>query len=264
MCSTNVRLTIKILKEKSFKMNDISLSYLLKLSLSKIWAIVIAAVVFAVSAFCYFSFAATPSYQASGSLLSTNGAIISQNTATSNTSKVSGSDITSSLYLSYTIADILNTSDIFKEVAEATGGKYKYTELMSRATVAKRDEDTLFIDVSFTANTPEEATELVNTFLSIAPEYINKFVPDSTTSVTSTADGASLVYPKTIFSTIVFALLGAILAFVVVFIFDSLDHAIKNEDDFKAKFDLPLLGVIPNFENTGIPASKGGYDNVVE
>lgn len=244
-------------------MNEISLSHLFKLALKRLWVLIISAILAASAAFCYFNFAATPSYRASGSLLSTNGAIITQtNSNGSTSSKVSNSDITSSLYLSYTIAELLNTSDIYKEVSKQIDGRYSYSQLMTMSSVSKRDEDTLFIDVSFSASNPEEAVELVNTFLSLAPEYINKYVPDSTTSITSRADKATLTYPRTVVNTALFGVLGAVLAYIVVFILDSLDHAIKSEEDYRSRFDLPLLGIIPNFENAGIQSPKGGYESV--
>ena len=61
-------------------MNNISLSYLVKLALKKLWFLLIAAVIFGVCTFCYCNFLTKPIYKASGSLLVTNGALISNST----------------------------------------------------------------------------------------------------------------------------------------------------------------------------------------
>ena len=150
-------------------MNNISLVDLLKLALKYIYILITVALVAAIVAYSYCNFVAEPRYSSTGSIVVTNGAIISDisaQTASDTTSKkVSGSDISASLLLSNTIIDILNTNDIYKQLASELGNKYSYANLMNRATVNQRNEDTLFIDVSFSADAPEEAQTLVNNFL---------------------------------------------------------------------------------------------------
>ena len=244
-------------------MNDISLSYLVKLALKKLWFLLIAAVIFGGCTFCYCNFLTKPIYKASGSLLVTNGALISNSTNASyqsSSSKIAGTDIVASLNLADTIKDILNTPDIFKELSEATGGKYSYRTLMSSSTVARRSDTTLFIDISFSTGSWKDSVELVNKFLELAPTYISKSLPDSNSSITTTADNAVKTYPRTAFSTLTAALIGAVVAFVIVFIIDSTDHALKGDKDFTENFSIPLLGTVPDFAETQM-YSKGGYGN---
>ena len=114
---------------------------------------------------------AVPKYSATGSVLVTNGAIITDNnTVSSNSKTVSNTDIAASLQLANTITDILKTNDIYKELADNTGNKYLYTELKNNVVIKRRTTDTLFIDISFTASTPEEAKTLTNKFLELAPD----------------------------------------------------------------------------------------------
>lgn len=244
-------------------MNNISLSYLFKLALKKLWFLLLAAAVFGVCTFCYCNFLTKPVYKAYGSLLVTNGALISNSTSSayqSSSSKIAGTDIVASLNLADTIKDILNTPDIFKELSEATGGKYSYRTLMSSSTVARRSDTTLFIDISFSTVSRQDSVELVNTFLELAPKYIAKSLPDSNSSITTTADNAVKTYPRTAFSTLTAALIGAVVAFVIVFIVDSTDHALKGDKDFTENFSIPLLGTVPDFAETQM-YSKGGYGN---
>lgn len=246
-------------------MNNISLSYLVKLALKKLWILLLAAVIFGSCTFCYYNFLTKPVYKASGSLLVTNGALVtnSDNSSYQSTSsKIAGTDIVASLNLADTIRDLLNTPDIFKELSEKTGGKYSYSSLMSSATVARRSDTTLFIDVTFSTGSRQDSVELVNTFLELAPAYISKSLPDSNSSITVTADAAVKTYPRTAFSTLAAALIGAIIAFTVVFIFDSTDHTIKDDEDFTENFNIPLLGSVPDFSNTEASNySKEGYEN---
>lgn len=243
-------------------MNDISLMYLLQLAWRRIWALVIALVFFATCAFCFCKFLATPSYMATASVLVTNGGTITNEIATASES-VNGTDITASLSLANTIVDILKTSDIYKQLAGKINVDYTYQELINKVSVTRRNENTLFVDIKFKASTENEAILLANTFASLAPEYITKYIPYSNAMTASTADKADKVYPRTAVTTAVAGLVGAALAFVVVLIIDSFDQAIKGEEDFTSNYDIPLLGSVPDFENTAVMgySTKGGYHN---
>lgn len=242
-------------------MHNISLIDLLKLALKYIYILVAVALVAAIVAFSYCSFVAEPRYSSSGSIVVTNGAIINdisaQTPSETTSKKVSGSDISASLLLSNTIIDILNTNDIYKQLASDLGEKYSYANLMSRATVKQRSEDTLFIDISFSADTPEEAQTLVNNFLEIVPDYISKFIPGSTASVTTTADTAVKTYPQTSKTVFLAAMAGAVLSYAIIVIISFFNTTIKGEDDIKNNYDLTVLGNIPDFSSA--VANKNKY-----
>lgn len=253
-------------------MNNISLVGMLKLALKYIYILIAVALIAAILAFSYCNFIAEPRYSSTGSIVVTNGAIINDTevqTSTSSTSKkVSSSDISASLQLSNTIIDILGTNDIYKQLASDLGGQYTYTDLMSRATVKRRSEETLFIDATFTADTPEEAQTLVNNFLKLVPDYILKFIPNSTAAVTTTADRAVKIYPQTSKTVFIAALAGALLSYAVIYLISLFNTTIKNEDDIKDNYDLTVLGNIPDFssaasdkKNKYYAYSKGGTAN---
>ncbi len=239
-------------------MNNFSLLYMLRLALKYIYFLIAAAVVFAGASLVYCKLLATPEYSATGSVLVTNGAIISSGAASSDTASksVSNTDITASLQLSNTIIDILKTNGIYKQLADSFEGEYTYSELISRAEVKRRSTDTLFIDITFTAQTADEAKELVNGFLELAPEYILEFIPNSNAAVTTTADTAAMTYPRTALFTMTAAAAGALLSYIVIYIISYFNTTIKTEADIKENYDILLLGNIPDFSSAG---SKGYY-----
>ena len=89
------------MEEKTINIMD-----LVMLAWRKLWILAIATVVCAVAAFGYCKFFLTPSYSATSSILVTNGAVITSYEET--TDKISGSDISASLYLADTVVDILH------------------------------------------------------------------------------------------------------------------------------------------------------------
>jgi len=210
-------------------------------------------------AFCYCEFAATPVYSARASVLVTNGGSIS-NTEIENTQSVTNNDITASVNMIQTVVDILKTPDIYKQLAVKFDNRYSYQQLMAKCNVVSRGEDTMFIDVTFSSSTPEEAKRLVNAFVELAPDYISDPIPFSHSKYYTT-ESASKTYPVTSQITVIFGLVGVVITYGIVLLIDSFDRAIKGEEDFVSRFDIPLLGTVPDFEaaSAGTHSSyKGG------
>lgn len=247
------------MEEKTINIMDLVL-----LAWRHIWIIILAAVVFAASAFTYCKVFLTPKYSATASILVTNGAVTTSYDET--TGKIASSDISASLYLSYTVVDILNTPDIYKRVADQLGNDYSYQGLMATSSVSRRSEETLFIDVTFSSTDPKEAMRIANKFVETACDYIPGFIPSARANVASTAIKSVMTYPRTLMTTGVAGVIGAVAAYIVLFIIDSMNRAIKGEEDFTNSFDVPLLGAVPDFENaesSGYRKSKGrgGYSS---
>ena len=159
------------MEEKTINIMD-----LVMLALRKLWILVIATVVCAVAAFGYCKFFLTPSYSATSSILVTNGAVITSYEET--TDKISGSDISASLYLADTVVDILNTPDIYIELAD-TLGEDDFQSLRGGFSVARRSENTLFIDITYSSTDAVKAKETANIFADVACDYIPSFIPSA-------------------------------------------------------------------------------------
>lgn len=251
-------------------MNNISLISLLKLALKHIYALILAGVVFAAVAFSYCKFVAVPKYSATGSILVTNGSMINNNTQSPDTSStssknVSYTDINASLQLADTINDILNTNDIYKELSVEDGSRYTYSNLKSRSSVRRRSADSLFIDVTFTASTPEEALRLANKFLNLTPEYVKEYIPSANAAVATQPDRAGKTYPRATLYTLTAGLCGVVLAYVIIYIISLTNNSIKDEDDIVNHYDIAVLGNVPDFANAKSKEysayKKGGYGN---
>ena len=243
------------MEEKAINIMD-----LVMLAWRRIVVILLVAVVCAAAVFSYCKFLITPSYSATASIIATNGAV----TVYGDKSTVSASDLSASLYLAETVIDILKTPDIYKNVADQLGEGYNYQNLMGRTSVSRRGENTLFIDVTFSSTDPKEAMRVANKFVEISCEYIPEYIPHSRAKVASTAIKAAKTYPRTTTSTAVAGMVGAVVAYIIVFIVECSNRAIKGEEDFTSNFDVPLLGSVPDFDNVESSAyrkkkGRGGY-----
>lgn len=236
-------------------MREFSILYFLNLAWRRIWALLAAFIVAAGLAFCFCKFIATPKYTAKASILVTNGGSISSEVGAGDTQSVSNSDIAASVNMITTVVDILNTADIYKQLSDSIDGLYDYKQLMGMAKIASRSDKTMFIDVSFSASTEKEALKLANNFVKLAPDYIADPIPYSLTKYYAT-ENALKTYPQTARTTIVAGFVGVIVMYAAVWCLDLLDRAIKGEEDFTTRFNIPLLGTVPDFESV---TTSGDY-----
>lgn len=224
-------------------MNEISLASLASIILHRIWIVILVAVLCAALAFSYCTFIATPVYSARTSILVTNGGIL-----TEDTDSISTNDLSASIYMMNTCVDILKSQPIYKSLEEALGGKYSYKELKSGFSISKRDDENLFIDITFKSTNKEEAIQIVNTFTQLCPQSMA--IEAVIVKEMDMADSASKIYPQTFSSTAIFGILGAVISCVIIILVETLDQTIKDEEDFVENFDIPVLGAVPDFDNS--------------
>lgn len=254
-------------------MGEISVMHLLELLWKRLWVLVIAAAVFAVGAFAYCEFWTEPRYAASSAIIVTNGNIIVGQDDQIHYDDVDGTvnntDISASLSLANTVKDILSSDSFYDEVANtlnadenfAAYGKYSYTRLAGMVSVARRNQNTLSIDITVRSGSIKEAQDVANAIADYSRTYILKYIPQSKTEVLDRARASSKVYPQTSLITAAGALIGAILAYVLVFIIDMLNQTIRGEEEFAGKYDIPLLGSVPDFENVEVIGSYKRYQS---
>jgi capsular polysaccharide biosynthesis protein len=225
--------------------NNLSFYHLVRILTKNILVIILVSLVSGVAAFSYCQYFVEEKFAAIGSVLVTNGAILYEKN--DKTNSVQSSDIAASINLLTTVEDILSTNDIYKRLAEELDGQYSYSELKRCATVGKRDDNSLFIDVRFQTSSKSETVKITNTFLELAPAYISKFIPHSATTAVTMADTAVKTAPRTTSATVSAMLIGAIICYAIVYLISLSNVTIESESDFKDRYDIPILGNIPNF-----------------
>ncbi|MBR7132176.1 MAG: hypothetical protein IKD04_01445 [Clostridia bacterium] len=236
-------------------MKNFTLIALIRIALKNIILLAVVGIVFAAAGLTYCTFFATPKYSATGSVLVTNGAIVS--TDLGDKSNLNNADITASMNFVGTVCDILDTNGIYKDLSAVLNTKYNYSftygNLKSRFSVSRKDSNSLFINVSCTAETKEEAILIVNEFLEVTPGYIDEYVNGAYIATTN-ADTASKVSPRTVVITGFSGIVGVAVVYLVLLLIYSLNTVIGSEEDFKERFDIPIIGSVPDFEK-----ARNGY-----
>ncbi len=242
---------------------EMSLSYLLQLFLRRIFILLSVGVIFAAAAFSYNNWVAVPVYSAKTQIIVSNGALImkGENNVVTNTNdpdNVMSSDIQASSYLASVCVSLLETQDLYKQLADNFDNKYTYQQLRSAFSVSLKNENNVFINVTAKAGSEEEAKQLANAFIMLAPDYLEDYIPGTLAKVTETADKASLVYPRTVTATATFFVIGVAVAYAICLIVDLSDRSIKGVENFTENYDIAVLGCVPNFESE---SNAGGYEN---
>ncbi|MBQ7289252.1 MAG: hypothetical protein IJW78_06000, partial [Clostridia bacterium] len=211
--------------------------------LRKWWIILISAIVFGAGAFLYCELAVTPQYTASGSTVISSGTSI-LNTEEGTSMKTS--DVSITLALSNSFVDILSSRDLYEQIADKYDFGYSATQLKKMTQVTVRD-DSLVVDVTVKSSNAEDATHIVNAVLDESPEYMKSKMPAAVIVPLDRAEGATQSYPRTAFSAILYALIGALISAFIIFLSNYFDTTIKGEEDIARSFGLSILGSIPDF-----------------
>lgn len=237
-------------------MKNFTLLSLVRIALKHIFLLITAAVIFGAVVFGYFEFLVEPRFSAKASLLVTNGELIDNKNNSSDSNAYENADIVASMNIAKTVCDILETNNVYKSLAENCDNKYTYSQLKHMAKVEKRDTNSLFIDISFTTGDPQLSIELANKYLEVAPEHINEYLPGVSTAITM-AEDSSKVYPNSFVYAFAAAVFGAALTFVIILLVYASNTVIQDEEDFSERFNVPVLGSVPDF--TSAKSSKSYY-----
>ena len=233
-------------------MKEIDITKIIKLLLSHIFPILLAGVILAGGVFAYNTFWSKPVYRTSTSVLINNGGLSDDLQTPNGTS--SSAIMSASLSLVPTCIDMMESDNIYKELAKSLNDRYSYYGLQSRFAVVSRNEQSRDIDIYTYGSDITETKNIANTFLQIVPTYISNNLAGADVKIMATADKIVKTSPRTGFNTMVAFLVGILLCSAVYIIIEFSKNTIESEIDFKWRYDLPLLGTVPLFENN----SQGG------
>ena len=252
-------------------MSNITFSYLFRLFMRRILLIAVVAVLCAVIAFGYCHWLATPIYSAKSQLIVSNGAVIEQdqqqtnqqlqNIYGTNSDKINASDITASAYIASVCVGILQTPDIYSQLSAKLDGEYSKKQLKNSISISLIEEGSIFINIVVSSASKNDAVKIANGFAELAPDYLSYYLPLVNSKITELSENAVLSSPKTFRTTILTFLASAAIMYVILLIFELSDQAIKDEADFSTTYNIPIIGVVPDFENQDAMSQGGGYAN---
>lgn len=237
---------------------EIDLLKVFRLLWSKIWLIILAAIIAGVCALGYARFMVKPEYKASTWIYVNNASIsVSSATYSISTSQISGAR---SLVDTYSV--ILSSRSMMNKVLAKTGLPYNTAQLKKMISCSAINDTEIF-SVTVTSHSPDEAALIANTIADILPDMIADIVDGSSVRVVDYAIAPTVrSAPSYSRYAAVGAVLGAFLCALVIFLVDYFDDVIHS-DEFLANYDVPILARVPDMseKSSGEGYYSYGYGN---
>ena len=219
------------------------------------WKLIVASgLIMALLAFGYTAYFVTPLYRANVTIY------VNNINANETIEYISASNLATAQQLVNTYVNMIRSNTVLEKVAESAGLNYTPTQIRNMMTAAQKGETELF-DVFISHPDPEMAARIANAIAEVAPGEIAEFVEGSSTKIIDYAQVPTNYYTPSYQRNIaVGGVIGLLLAAGWVFLGHVLDVRVKDEEDLAAMYDLPLLGQIPNFnESNKNKESRYGY-----
>lgn len=205
--------------------------------------IALVTVIAAVAGFAVSKFVMVPKYESS--------ALMIVNTRQDTTANVTSDQINSATKLVSTYSIIIKSDTVLQQVINNLGLNLTYSELKDRVTVSAVD-DTQVMQITVLSDNPEWARQVCEQITLISPDVILESVEAGSVKLISQASvSLTPVSPNVLRNTGIAGMLGLVLSVGVVVLRELLDNRIKSEEDVRKYLELPVIGVIPDYEMGG-------------
>lgn len=218
----------------------------------KVWAIILAAVIFGGAFWGGSLFLVEPLYKAEALMYVNSSNISVGGTKVS----ISQSELNAAKTLVDTYIVIMKTRTTLETVIERSGVPYSYGVLKSMIT-ATAVNDTEIFSIQVTSPDPEEAALLANTIAEILPEKIAAIVEGSSARIVDYAVvPVNQASPNPVKNALLGAILGCFVACAIVVLRELTDNLVHDSDYLTETYDIPVLAVIPDLMSG---KRSGGY-----
>lgn len=239
---------------------EVSILDILKILLKRWWIILISSVLCAVLLFLHSSFNITPMYGLTvqfyvapefGNAQTTTAATAYQTT-------------TYAREALKTYMELLDNDDFFDMLDENLDGKcridYKASHLSSMISYSEQSDTDLFV-ATIVSPYPADAYAVASELANLAPKRIHEIKGFDALKVTNQPkfERIKRINNVTSRNTLVGAFFGAIVSALIIVLFKVFDVRISDENDLTKMYDVPILGVIPNFDEVIKDNKKSAY-----
>ncbi|MBR1383178.1 MAG: lipopolysaccharide biosynthesis protein [Ruminococcus sp.] len=252
---------------------EINLQEIFFLLLSKIKFIIILTVLCAAALFAYAKFWLPVEYTSSVSFYVKNNSDTTSQTATA-------SDLTAAKSLATTYIVILNEDVVYDKVSEMLLNDYGSSQLKPFFNISKDDDgkeyisagqirklvtasalnNTEVIQITAVTKDPALSAAICNDIAAYAKVLlVDVTKAGSVETIGNAKEPAGPSGPNVKRYAIIGALIGFVIAVAIVIIRKLLDNRIHTAEDIKQRFEIPVLGEIPDLEMDGKEASKYEY-----
>ncbi len=243
--------------ESSVREVEVNIAPLLSTLLKKLWLIILATVVMALLFQGFTRVFIKPTYKSSFTAFVNN-----QTKIQAQKSEVNTSDLQASRELVQTYARILTSNRVLKAAASSEIINFEITPSEIAKCVSTEIEDkTQIIKVNIITTDPQKSYKIAQAIALEAPAEMTVIVKGSSMSTVDEPQVPKVKNgPNYLTASLIGALVGFVIALAYVIIRYFRDDTIKGEGDLEGRYNLPVVGVIPNMtENKGFDYYQNYY-----
>ena len=224
-------------------MEEINLKELFEYIKEKILIIAVIVLAVLIIGSVYSLFIKTPVYKSTSTL------VLVSDEGTSTQTAYTTQDVTLNNQLVSTYSKIVTSHRVIDTVIENLNVDYTYSQVVKEVAVTT-ETGTQIIKVTVSDPDKSLAASLANEIVKVFGEEIKSIYKLQNVSVVDKAEEASApANVNYIKEAIIYILVGAVLAFGVVFVIFYFDTSIKSAEEIENKLGLPVIGVIPKVKD---------------
>lgn len=249
--------TMKTVNDKNEKKGgknygvEINLIPMLLYLVKRIWIILLVGIVAGAIAFSATKIVIHPTYKCSFT------AYVNNKKASMTTDVVTQTDVNAAKQLVLTYSKIVRSNTILSAAIEEKDLNYSVKQLKGMVGTEIQDE-TEIIQVYAIAKSPDEAFDIATAIASVSPKYMSDIVEGSSMKIVEYPQVPDGPYaPNYVKYSLLGFVIGALLMTVFLIIRYLSNDTVGDENEVENRFNVPVLGVIPDVNSTG--NGKGGY-----
>lgn len=203
--------------------------------------IVIITLIGGVIAGCYTNFCVTPQYTATAKLYawSDNDNVIGSS------SSVTSSQVDAAETLVNTYLVAVESDTLLDKVADKLDNDMTAKDIRRMMSCSQINE-TIAFQISITSPNPKLSAQVVNAIADTCPDVIVKILKVGGVEIIDRAkEPTRPSSPSLKKNVLIGAMAGFIISFAFFFLQELLDTSIKDEEDLKKEFEIPVLGTVP-------------------
>ncbi len=218
---------------------QISIIDIINMMLTFWWLIVILAVLVGGGTYAYSKLTSVEQYSSS--------ATIYINTQTEQkTDDVNTTAIVNAVELMPTYVEILSSKPFLETISDDIDNKYDYAAINQMVTYNSTDE-TNILGITVKSVDAHDAYLIAESISHNAPDEIRRVFEGGSVKLINYAEESELPLPNnSLKKGFVGFVAGAALAALIIFLINLFDTRVKSSEELSAKYNLPILGEVPN------------------
>jgi capsular polysaccharide biosynthesis protein len=223
-------------------MEELDIRQIIEMVQKRIWIIIVFTVLAAVLAGIISGFFLDEIYSSYTTL------IVSKQNEGASINDLQLSDVNLARNLVNTYSVIIKSNLVLEKVIQEVNPGMGLAALKSNISV-NSENNTEIIRITVEDTIPERARDLANSLAVVFIQEVQSLLKMENVQVIDMAKANEIpIKPRTGMNIAVAAVLGMMLGFALVFLLEYLDNTIKTPEDLERYLDLPVIGIIPDFE----------------